>query len=165
MSAIVVQIKPATVVMTGIEFMSYGNRYLDAVESLSNYSESEQWFDPLPYQLLCQSLELFLKSFIWLSDKHSRKTIKNKYGHNIVKLWNHSKSRGIKKYCVPTNLRNDTIELVGPYYKDRKFAYLDLNMSWEGIPKLSANPKSINILMRLCRQLSKSLDKPVLNAS
>jgi len=164
-TGIVVEVGIATVVMTGIEFMIYANRYLEAAESLSNQSDSDQWFDPLPYQLLCQSLELHLKSFIWLTDKHSRDKIKNKYRHDIVKLWRHSKSRGIAKFCAPTDLRNKTIELVGPYYKARKFTYLDLSMSWEGIRNLRANPKSIPTLLRLCKRLRKSVDKPILNAS
>ena len=165
MTEFVVKVGTATVVMTGIEFMTYANRYLDAAESLANHFDSDQWFDPLPYQLLCQSLELHLKSFIWLTDKHSRDKIKNKYWHDIVKLWRHSKSRGIAKYCTPTDLRNNTIELVGPYYEARKFTYLDLDMSWEGIPNLRANPKSIPTLLRLCKQLRKSLNEPILNAS
>lgn len=165
MAGIVVQVGTATLAVTGIQFMLYANRYLEAGESIINNSASDQWFDPLPYQLFCQSLELHLKSFIWLSDKHNQKKIKGKYGHDIVKLWRQSKSRGINKFCVPTDLRNKTIKLVGPYYKARKFTYLDLSMSWEGIPKLRANPKSIPTLLRLCRKLGKSLNKPILNAS
>lgn len=151
--------------MTGVEFMTYANHYLTAAESLAKRTDSGQWFDPLPYQLLCQSLELHLKSFVWFSDKLSRKKIRNKYGHDIVKLWRHCKSRGINQYCTPTKMRDMEIAFVGPYYKARRFAYLDLSMSWEGIPKLRTNPRSIPTLIRLCKQLRKSLRKPILNAS
>ena len=165
MAGIVVKIGTANVVMTGIEFMTNANHYLDAAESLINHSASGRWFDPLPYQLLCQSLELHLKSFIWLTDKHSRDKIRKKYGHDIVKLWRHANARGIARFCTPTELRRKAIELVGPYYKRRKFAYLDLSMSWEGIPNLRANPKAIATLLRLSKQLRKSLEKPILHAS
>jgi hypothetical protein len=164
MPGIVVEIKPATVVMTGIEFMQYGTYYLDAAEYLSA-RDPDAWFDPLPYQLLCQSLELHLKSFIWLIDHLSRKTIRNKYGHDIEKLWLHAKERGISRYCRPTGPRDQTLALLGPYYKDRKFTYLDLSMSWEGIPKIRAHPEARTVMMRLCRQLKKSLHKPILHAS
>src|SRR5262245_22540295 len=137
MPTIVVEAKPVTVVMTGIEFMQYGNRYLDAAEYLVG-KEADIWFDPLPYQLLCQSLELHLKSFIWMVDQHSRKKIKDKYGHDIEKLWGDAKERSISSYCKPTKARDQTIALVGPYYKARNFVYLDLSMSWEGIPHLRA---------------------------
>jgi len=165
LAGIVVQVGKATVVMTGIEFMTYANRYLEAAESLATKAHSDSWFDPLPYQLLCQSLELHLKSYIWLVDQHSRKTIKNKYGHDIVKLWSHSKTRGISKYCTPTKLRDNTIDLVGLYYKQRKFTYLDLSMSHAGIPNLRANTNALPALLRLCKQLRKNLNKPILKAS
>ena len=159
-----IQVQPATVVMTGIEFMQYANHYLDAAEYLA-VRKSAAWFDPLPYQLLCQSLELHLKSFIWLADRVSRKTMKNKYGHDIEKLWRHAKERKVSRYCQPTSSRDEAIRLLGPYYKDRRFAYLDLSMSWEGIPKIRANPEALAIMMRLCRQLKKALHKPILYAS
>jgi hypothetical protein len=164
MSSIVIQVQPAVVVMTGIEFMQYGHRYLDAAEHL-NSRKSDAWFDPLPYQLLCQSLELYLKSFIWLCDRSSRKTVKNKYGHDIEKLWRHAKERKISRFCRPTRSRDTAIGFLGPYYKDRRFAYLDLSMSWEGIPKIRKRPEALAVLTRLCRQLKKSLHKPILEAS
>lgn len=164
MNSIVIELQPATVVMTGIEFMQYANHYLDAAEYLAR-REPDTWFDPLPYQLLCQSLELHLKSFIWLKDSLSRRTIRNKYGHDIEKLWRHSKERGIASYCRPTAVRDGAISLLGPYYKDRKFAYLDLSMSFEGIPKVRAQPGARPAVARLCRQLRKSLRNPILNAS
>jgi hypothetical protein len=164
MTSHVIQVGAATVVMPGIEFMQYGNHYLDAAEYLAR-SDINTWFDPLPYQLLCQSLELHLKSFIWLKDRLSRKTVKNKYGHDIEKLWRHAKERGISRYCSPTPARDAAISLLGPYYKDRKFAYLDLSMSFEGIPKVRSQPEAKSTVTRLCRQLKKSLHKPILNAS
>ena len=164
MPGIVVEIKPVIVVMNGIEFMQYGNYYLDAAEYLSS-KEPDGWFDPLPYQLLCQSLELHLKSFIWLVDGLGRKTMKNKYGHDIVKLWRHAKERGLSRYCKLTPARDEALALLGPFYKNRKFAYLDIEMSWEGIPTLRAHPQAKRVLMRLCKQLRKSLHKPILNAS
>ena len=163
MPGIVVEIEPATVVATGIEFMEYGNHYLDAAECISTRDRGA-WFDPLPYQLLCQSVELHLKSFIWLIDRLSRKTMRNKYGHDILKLWRHAKERGISRYCSPTSARDQAFALLGPYYKDRKFTYLDLAMSWEGIPKIRAHPEAKIVMMRLCRQLKKSLRKPILDA-
>lgn len=165
MTGTVVTLGTVKVVMVGIEFMQYATHYQKAAELISTKSKTDVWFDPLPYQLLCQALELHLKSYVWLTDKHSRNKIKNKYGHDIEKLWRHSKQRGLNKYCIPTILRNETIQLVGPYYKSRKFTYLDLPMSWEGIPSLRAQPKSLAVLMRLCKQLEKSLNKPILSAS
>lgn len=164
MAGIVVNPEPATVVMTGIEFTIYANRYFDAAEALHGRPRDER-FDPIPYHLLCQSLELHLKSFIWLADQLTRNQFKRKYGHDIVKLWHYAKERGIAGYCAATPLRNETIELVGPLYEQRKFAYLDLSMSWKGIPLLRANKHVLPTVRRLCKQLRKSLNEPILQAS
>lgn len=144
--------------------MTYAKRYSDAEEALRG-SVRDEWFDPIPYHLLCQSLELHLKSFIWLKDKLARDRFRTKYGHDIIKLWRHSKDRGISNYCSVTQLRNETIDLIGPYYKTRKFGYLDLSMSWEGIPILRANKQILPTVRRLCKQLQKSLHSPILQTS
>lgn len=162
--SVVIHVQPATVVVTGIEFMQYGDHYLKAAEYLAGRAPGP-WFDPLPYQLLCQSLELHLKSFIWLSDRLSRKTIKSEYRHDIQKLWSDAKARGLSQYCQPTSLRDATVQMLGPYYKGRQFTYLDLTMSFSGIPKIRAHPGALTVMTRLCRRLSTSLHKPILTAS
>ncbi len=159
-----IQVQPATLLMTGIEFMQYGNHYLSAAERLTSRKVAD-WFDPLPYQLVCQSLELHLKSYIWLTDQASRNTIKNRYGHNIEKLWRHAKERKIGRYCQATQSRDAAIQLLGPYYKDRRFTYLDLSMSFNGIPRLRNHPEALPVVLRLCRRLKSSLRSPILNAS
>lgn len=122
-------------------------------------------FDPVPYQLLCQSLELHLKSFIWVKEKYGRNKIRNKYGHDINKLWRHCKERRISKYVNVTPLREKVISLVGPYYKDRKFCYLDLDMMYDGYPEINSEPKVLQSLRRLTLQLGKTLHRPVYDAS
>ena len=164
MPEIVVEVKPATVVMTGIEFMQYGNHYLDSAEYVSA-RRSSTWFDPLPYQLFCQSLELHLKSYIWFVDRLRRQTFKTTYGHDMVKLWNHAKERKISRFCKLTEARDSALNLLGPYYKGRKFAYLDLSMSSEGIPELRQHPEAKHVVKRLCKQLQRSLHRPILEAS
>ena len=164
MSTKIVTLEPVTVVMTGIEFLQYGKHYLRAADHLSS-NPSDSWFDPLPYQLACQSLELHLKGFIWLTDRLSRDKIKYKYGHDIAKLWRHSKERGISKYCKPTSARDRAIEFLSPYYKERKFAYLDIVMSGRGIRQIKARPEEKRVVSRLCKQLQRSLKKPIVKAS
>ena len=151
--------------ITGASFMSYGKRYREAAEVWSKSSDLQGKFDPILYQLLCQSLELHLKSFIWLKEKKSSTQIKSKYGHNIIKLWTHAKVRGINNYARITPLRDAVITLVGPYYKEKKFCYLDIEMVFGGFSNLNAQPRAINTLFRLTQQLETSLRTPILRAS
>ena len=122
-------------------------------------------FDPVMYYLYCQSLELYLKSFIWFIDRSSSETIRDKYRHNIEKLWRDAKKRDIGKYIRITQLRDNVIALVGPYYKTRKFNYLDLDMVHRGYKDLRSEPRVIPTLRRLTGQMENTLLVPILKAS
>jgi hypothetical protein len=165
MANIVIKAKTAHVNMTGTAFMVYANRYREAAVALASTTRTKNGFDPAVYFLFCLSLELHLKSFIWLHDQIGKEKIKNKYRHNIEKLWNDSKNRGIGKFAQPTTLRDHVISLVGPYYRKRQFNYLDLGMVFSGYKNLKAEPKVLPTLGRLTNQLGKSLREPILRAS
>lgn len=162
---VVIHAESGHIEMTGAVFMVYANRYHDAAIGLRPPSKRVSGFDPAPYYLLCQSLELHVKSFIWLKDRIGTTTIKNKYGHNIEKLWTHAKARGLDRYARTTDLRDRVIALIGPYYQKRQLNYLDLDMIFHGYNDLKSEPRVIPTLKRLTRQLGKSLRQPILQAS
>ncbi len=159
------EVHPAKIIITGVNFLNYASRYREAAMAATYIKNKDKKFDPVPYQLFCQSLELYLKSFIWLHDQIGRNTIRNRYGHNIPKLWEHSKDRGIHKHAKITPLREKVIKLVGPYYKNRKFCYLDIDMIFDGYKDLKSEPKAIQTLSRLTSQLGVALYRPVYDAS
>ena len=165
MANVVIQVKPAHLDMTGTVFMIYANRYRKAAVGWLSTSKHNFGFDPVPYYLLCQSLELHLKSFIWLEDRVGTKTIKDRYGHNLEKLWAHAITRRVDRYARATDLRNRVISLVAPYYRRRQFNYLDLDMVFDGYNSLKSEQKVIPTLKRLTYQLEKSLRQPILKAS
>lgn len=82
--------------------MVYASQYQEAADVWMNRRTKDQGFDIVSYQLLCQALELYLKSFIWLKDRIPENQFILEYGHNIPKLWKHSKSRGIARYAAVT---------------------------------------------------------------
>ena len=149
--------------MTGTSFIVYANRYREAAVVLMNTKKEKVGFDPVVYFLFCLSVELYLKSFIWLCDRIGNKEIKHKYNHNIERLWDDSQKRGIHKYARPTTLRNRVITLVGLYYRKRQLNYLDLDMIFKGYQNLKSEPIVLSTLNRLTNQLSKSLRDPVLH--
>lgn len=160
---VVVSVKPATFDSTGVGFLVYGDRYVQAARVLGDVPL--QGFDPVSFHLNCQAVELYLKAFIWLRDRKTRAQIRSKYGHQLEKLWSHSKARGISKFASVTPLRDEIIGLVGPYYTKRRFAYFDLEMVVGGYADLRSQPRAIPTLQRLSRQLGKSLRHPVLSSA
>lgn len=150
---------------TGQGFLSYARRYRNAAIKLLSTPPPDRGFDPVPYFLLCMSLESQLKSFIWLRTGLGREKFAGKYGHDIEKLWNRSKDLGIHRYAKVTPVRDTVISIVGPHYKDRKFHYLTVSMIVNGYTELDTNPNILPTLKKLTGQLEKSLQKPVTRAS
>ena len=164
MADIQIQVEAAHVDMTGAALMAYANRYQDAATKYLSVRASTLGFDPVPYYLLCQSLELHLKSYIWLVDRIGAKTIKKKYGHRLKDLWIDAKARGIGRYARATDQRDRVIGLVSPYYARRQLNYLDLEMLFRGYPALAAEPAVIPVLKRLTTQLGRTLHGQILGA-
>jgi hypothetical protein len=158
---IVVEGKTANVNVTGIDFLVYATRYQQAAEAVTSSEGSKVGIDIVPYQLLAQSLELLLKSYIWFIDDVGTNKLRSKYGHNIVKLWKHSKEKGLLNHIQTIDDRESVISLIGKYYKDKQLCYLDSEMAFEGYNSLSQAPESLNILFELNKELIVSL-KPLL---
>jgi hypothetical protein len=165
MSNVVLKPLSITVVITGVNFRNYAIRYNRAVSLYSETDEEPLPFDPIPYQLVCQSIELHLKSFIWIKEKYGRNKFRDKYGHNIIKLWNHCKARNIEEFIEYGDQEDSAISLIGNEYKNRQFCYLDLDMTYEVFPELNSKPEILATLIKLSDQLGEKLKRPLYDAS
>jgi hypothetical protein len=150
---LVIEAKTSHTNVTGINFLCYAKRYQDAAGAVKESQNSQIGLDIVPFQLASQSLELLLKSYIWYSDDIGTQKIRKKYGHDIVKLWNHAKSKGIVEHLNSVEHRDSVISIIGKYYKDKQLCYLDLEMIHEGYEELKALPESLNILCELNNEL------------
>jgi hypothetical protein len=158
---IVIEAKTAHVNVTGIDFLVYATRYQQAAEAVISSEDSKVGIDIVPYQLVAQSLELLLKSYIWFVDDIGTNKLRSKYGHNIVKLWRHFKEKGLLNHIQSVEDRENVILLIGKYYKDKQLCYLDSEMAFEGYNSLSQAPESLNTLFELNKELIVAL-KPLL---
>lgn len=162
--SVVVKAKAGNITVNGVGYRVYAIWYANAARRLIE-NPSPGRFDPVPYQLYCQALELHLKSFIWLVDQLPIKKMTNKYGHELAKLWSNSKARGIGRYAKTTSLRDRVITSISPYYAERRLCYFDISMISGGYRSLREDRQIFPVLDRLCAQLAKSLRTPVLSAS
>lgn len=144
---------------TGTYFNDYARKYRCAAVASSELvlNETNKSLDIVSLQLLCQSLELHLKFFIWYTDDKDSKAIKKQYGHNIGKLWEHGKEKDLLNFVAVTDLMDKAVEIVSPYYKDKQFCYLDCEMSHEGQDELRRHPNLVEVLLELTKLLEDSL--------
>lgn len=164
MENVVLQIEPITTIVTGVNFRNYAIRYHRAAQIYLE-TEEELPFDPIPYQLVCQSIELHLKSFIWMKERYGRKRFKDEYGHNLIKLWKDCKEGNIDEYIKYSRIENSAIEQIGNEYKKRQFCYLDLDMTYDVFPVLTTKPEILKTLVHLSEQLGEKLKRPLYKAS
>lgn len=80
---------------------------------------------PIPYYLLCRSLELGLKAYL-LSKGFSQDELK-KIGHNLSKLLNVSKREGIDQFYSLSKDEVEAIRRANVVYKSKAFEYFDLS--------------------------------------
>ena len=139
--------------------MAQARIYRDAARRLLRTSRKLSHFDPVPYFLLCQSLELHLKAYVGVTDSLSLKTLKDDYGHKLPKLWKHAQDRGLGQYVWPTKDRNDVIALIGPIYSDRRLNYLDLGMMFRDNNVIRADKRVIPTLLRLTDAIDRKLSR------
>ena len=165
MPGVVLSPKPAKVNITGASLLAYAEQYHQASVVWLPHAKRMSRFDAVSFHLVCQALELYLKSFIWLKQGIGLGTLKSRYGHDLAKLWKASKREGISGFAKPTPLRDDVVALVAPYYKQRRFNYLDFTMIVSGYSDLRAEPRAVPTLMRLNRQLDKTIRGPLFRAS
>jgi hypothetical protein len=118
---IVVEVPTAYIDIGPFGFHKYAIEYQLAANAIT----TEQSFSPVPYYLLCRSIELGLKAYL-LTRGFSRSDLK-KIGHNLSKLLKISKRRGITKYCSFSQHEEEAIRRANVVYKSKAFEYYDLS--------------------------------------
>ena len=150
--------------MTGMQFMQYADNYYRAAQRVG-VLDSEV-FDPVPYQLYCQALELRLKAFSWFKNMSlTRNTIKRIYGHDISRLWADAKANGLGQHISLNASRDSAVDLVAPYYKSRKFCYTDIAMQFRDADVLKRQPDLLPTLADLVEEMRTKLKWPIAEAS
>lgn len=153
-----IQVKPAKINMSPIGFYMYGKHYLEASKRVR---KPKGKYSPVPYYLVCQSIELFLKAWLSAHGVSIRTLRKKDWGHNLVRLLNESESRDLASIVKITESRVSNIRLATEYYDNsKKFNYADLGIALKGYPNLP----DLVILKRFALSLEKSSYEKVIRA-
>jgi len=119
--------------MTPIGLHRFAQEYLSIVK----IPEKETPFSPVPYFLVCRSIELSLKAFLCVKNiPMSELMKKGKYGHDLETLFNNAKDLGIDR-CVPfaKNIEKE-IRKANEYYNNKEFEYYEALRGMKGYTEL-----------------------------
>ena len=138
---IVVKVGTATVRMGPVGFALYAEEFYIAGSSIPAHSKGKgnTTFSPVPYYLMCRSLELILKAYL-LAEHWPIEKLKNQYGHNLDKLWSAAISCGLSNILgtYSPNFEEDLTN-ANLYYKGKAFEYFDFSRwahGYENLPPL-----------------------------
>jgi hypothetical protein len=131
--SVVIQPEGFVFKMTPIGYHRFAQEYLSIVK----IPEKETPFSPVPYFLVCRSIELSLKAFLRVKDiPMSNLKKKGIYGHDLETLLNGAKDSGIDK-CVPiTKNIEKEIRKANEYYYKKEFEYYEALRVFKGYPDL-----------------------------
>lgn len=112
-------------------FLVYARQFLEAAQALPQTTK----FSPVPYYLLCRSLELSLKAYL-LSVGHSKDDVRRKIGHNLCEALLRAEENGLTATIIVTALEIEHIGLANEYYANKGFEYFSVVPAVTGYPRL-----------------------------
>lgn len=152
---IVIQAEPIVINITPFGFHRYAQEFLRAEETFQTTDN----FSPVPYYLLCRSIELSLKAYLLLKGS-KKKYLKKRIGHNLKKLLMKVEELNIREIITISIEESDNILKANVYYEKKGFEYFFVIDAVTGYKELP----DVELLRSLSTRLVDKLYQPCLNA-
>lgn len=152
---IVIQAEPIVINISPIGFHRYAQEFLRAEEAFQTTDN----FSPVPYYLLCRSIELSLKAYLLLKG-YKKKYLKRRIGHNLKKLLMKVQELNIREIITISIEESDNILKANVYYEKKGFEYFFVIDAVTGYKELP----DVELLRSLSTRLVDKLYQPCLNA-
>ncbi|NLD47027.1 MAG: hypothetical protein GX660_07485 [Clostridiaceae bacterium] len=154
MSNIVIKVEPVSILISPMGFLHYASEFLGAAQKIKTDSN----FSPVPYYLVCRSIELALKAYLLAKNPYYKKILpkKNELGHNLENILEKTISEGLDKIISISPKDKEELRKANYYYSKKGFEYFELPMALEGKSKLP----DIETLSGFASILTKNL-KPI----
>jgi hypothetical protein len=135
------------IVIGPLGFHRYASQFLVAAKSLP----PEPKFSPVPYYLLCRSIELGLKAYL-LCRRIDPKVLKQPpLGHNLLAILARSEVEGIGSVFVISQEERAELAKANEYYVEKGFEYFHLLKNadgYKGLPALRSRLSRGDLLTR-----------------
>ncbi len=150
MGNIVVKAPPIVLHIRPLGFNRYASEFLRAAQGF----RISDGFSPVPYYLICRSMELSLKAFL-LARGLSKRTLKRRnLGHNLEKILEKAISEGLNKYVSLSPQHREELKKANNYYASKGFEYFEVIKAMTGYRTLP----DISVLSSLATLLVTKLE-------
>lgn len=149
--AIMLQASNITVKVDGYWLSIYAADFLAAAQS---FQAPEQRFSPVRYYLICHSIELALKAFLFTAG-YKKKDRKN-LNHDLLKILAEAESNGLGNYFQISHEEKESIEKANKLYGNKEFEYFErLETIYD------PHDFELNVLEVLAQRLIESIEAPI----
>ena len=126
----------------------------DFLSAAITFETPENRFSPIPYYLICHSIELSLKSYLFTAG-YSKKDFK-KLSHDLVRALRATQDNGIEKYIEISSTEEEAVIKANQLYPKKEFEYFE---SLETI--YDPHDFDIEVLESFAKRLIESIESPV----
>ena len=111
-------------------------------------------FSPVRYYLICHSIELALKAFLFTAGY--KKKDRKKLNHDLVKAFNAAEKNGLVEHIQITQRERETVEKANKLYPRKEFEYFE---SLETI--YDPHDFDLEVLEELAQRLIEKIETPI----
>lgn len=140
----VLESRAAVINVSPYGYIRYAKEFLQAAQTIPR----QEGFSPVPYYLLCRTLELGLKAFI-LAKGGNVEGVKNELWHDLVKALAKAKTLGLHAIVSISPDEECELSKANDYYKGKGFEYFQIGPAVTGYPQLPNLSALENVASRL----------------
>jgi hypothetical protein len=146
----------ATIHIGAAGYHRYASEFLGAYE---RFVPQDSGFTPVPYFLVCRSIELAFKSYL-VARGNTKKDLMN-LSHVLIDGLNKARGEGIGSFIIITDEEISLITSIDAYYHKKQFEYFE-RLDWIVDPTKLPRLKELG---DFARRLIMALNPAVINAT
>jgi len=128
----VLKAEPGVLHISPLGFHRYASEFFRAAQDF----KINDGFSPVPYYLICRSVELALKAFL-LAQGVPKRTLKERtLGHDLEKVLKKAVSLGLDQVVSITPQHKEELGKANNYYASKGFEYFEVTRAATGYPNL-----------------------------
>ena len=128
----VLKAEPGVLYISPLGFHRYASEFLRAAQGF----KINDGFSPVPYYLICRSMELALKAFLLAKGFPKKKLKERNLGHDLKKVLNKAIPMGLDKIVSITPQHKEELRKANNYYASKGFEYFEVTKAATGYPNL-----------------------------
>jgi hypothetical protein len=156
MGTVEIKVPPIVLHISPLGFHRYASEFLRATKDC----KLNDGFSPVPYYLICRSLELALKAFL-LAKGVPEKKLRKDLSHDLEKVLKKAMTMGLDKILSVTPQHEEELKKANTYYASKGFEYFKVIRAMTGYRDLP----DISVLSDLASLLVTELESLCLKAT